>query len=463
MAKLFNGKILFASALQPSGAQPLDDRSVVQSFNDLINSDTFVVNGASAAYNGMIVSVLDEQKSYMLVNKEDITNKNSWIAVGSGNGSIAVETYQPVYDRGMETPNEKRMLGIAYDVNVKQLNDNNKTIKLYCDDILISNTNTYIKWDYNSLHSDMCTINLEYRQIKDKDGNIIENSEYIPIEVGLANQSDYYWKVPNINTTQNIDIIYNTDDIKMIKEPIIKIASNNILDSNAFIIVDPGYFITTSDNGISSVPFSIGYMDNDEYKIVDNYGHFNLIWSKIDITNPCEVYTPIQYNNKDLSEYEIDTPKVDTKKEKLLKLVKDACEFYNYNLLNSDNEGIKYLSGRGITIDIIDNFKLGYAPSDSSKTLRYLTKKGYTVEEIVEAGIGINNNGFLDRFSSRVVFPISDINGNVVAFSGRRIDEGKANKYINSNENILFNKSECLYNFYSIGNYKFNISLLYKS
>ena len=93
MAKLFNGKIQFASALQPSGAQPLDDRSVVQSFNDLINSDTFVVNGASAAYNGMIVSVLDEQKSYMLVNKEDITNKDSWVAVGSGNGSIAVETY----------------------------------------------------------------------------------------------------------------------------------------------------------------------------------------------------------------------------------------------------------------------------------------------------------------------------------------------------------------------------------
>ncbi len=163
----------------------------------------------------------------------------------------------------------------------------------------------------------------------------------------------------------------------------------------------------------------------------------------------------------DLSEYEIDTPKVDTKKEKLLKLVKDACEFYNYNLLNSDNEGIKYLSGRGITIDIIDNFKLGYAPSDSSKTLRYLTKKGYTVEEIVEAGIGINNNGFLDRFSSRVVFPISDINGNVVAFSGRRIDEGKANKYINSNENILFNKSECLYNFYEAKNYILQTKKIY--
>ena len=163
----------------------------------------------------------------------------------------------------------------------------------------------------------------------------------------------------------------------------------------------------------------------------------------------------------DLSSYEIETPKVDTKKERLLKLVKDACDFYNYNLLNSDNEGITYLSKRGISIDVIDNFKLGYAPSDSSKTLRYLTKKGYTVEEIIEAGIGINNNGFLDRFSSRVVFPISDLQGNIVAFSGRRIDGEKANKYINSNENILFNKSECLYNFYEAKNYILQTKKLY--
>ena len=163
----------------------------------------------------------------------------------------------------------------------------------------------------------------------------------------------------------------------------------------------------------------------------------------------------------DLSGYEIDTPKVDTKKDKLLRLLKDTMEFYNYNLLNSDNEGIKYLSERGITIDVIDNFKLGYAPSDSSKTLRYLTKKGYTVEEIVEAGIGINNNGFLDRFASRVVFPITDLNGNVVAFSGRRIDDSKTSKYINSNENILFNKSECLYNFYEAKNYVLQTKKIY--
>jgi len=155
------------------------------------------------------------------------------------------------------------------------------------------------------------------------------------------------------------------------------------------------------------------------------------------------------YINYDLSNYTFEeTKKEDPKKLKLLNLIKDTCEFYNYNLINTDNEGIKYLKNRGITEEIIANFKIGYASSDSSKLLRYLTKKGYTVEEIVEAGIGLNNNGFMDRFNGRVVFSITDLNGNVVAFSGRRIDGEKTNKYINSNENLLFNKSECLYNFY---------------
>ena len=155
------------------------------------------------------------------------------------------------------------------------------------------------------------------------------------------------------------------------------------------------------------------------------------------------------YINYDLSKYSFDeTKKEDPKKTKLLNLVKDTCEFYNYSLTNTENEGIKYLKNRGISDDVIEHFKLGYAYEDSTKLLRYLTKKGYTVEEIVEAGIGMNNNGFMDRFNGRVIFPITDLNGNVVAFSGRRINDDKTSKYINSNENILFNKSECLYNFY---------------
>jgi hypothetical protein len=89
MAKLFNGKILFASAMQPTGAHPLDDRTVVKSLTDLYDSNTFGL----AKYNGMIVAVIDEQKLFMLVDASNSTSKESWVEVGADNGSLAVETY----------------------------------------------------------------------------------------------------------------------------------------------------------------------------------------------------------------------------------------------------------------------------------------------------------------------------------------------------------------------------------
>lgn len=153
----------------------------------------------------------------------------------------------------------------------------------------------------------------------------------------------------------------------------------------------------------------------------------------------------------DLSQYEVALPQknVDPKQQKLLSLVKEASEFYTYNLLNSKNDGLTYFEKRGITKEIIENFKLGYADNDSSKILRYLTKKGYTPKEIVEAGIGIENGGtFIDRFKGRVVFTLTNMKGEAVGFSGRKIDNSDASKYVNSNENILFNKSACLYNFF---------------
>lgn len=153
----------------------------------------------------------------------------------------------------------------------------------------------------------------------------------------------------------------------------------------------------------------------------------------------------------DLSEYEVALPQknVDPKQEKLLSLAKEASEFYTYNLLNSSNDGLAYFEKRGITKEIIETFKLGYADSDSSKILRYLTKKGYTTQEIVDAGIGIENSGsFIDRFKGRVIFTLTNMKGEVVGFSGRKIDNSDTSKYVNSNENALFNKSACLYNFF---------------
>ena len=89
MAKLFNGSINFPSTMKPTGAQPLDDRSVVKSLTDLLAADTF----GSAIYNGMMVAVVDEQQVFMLVDKTKATSEEGWVAVGAGNGSVAVETY----------------------------------------------------------------------------------------------------------------------------------------------------------------------------------------------------------------------------------------------------------------------------------------------------------------------------------------------------------------------------------
>lgn len=89
MAKLFIGKAEFGFAFNQSGAQPLDDRSVVQNFDELINAETF----GTAIYNGMIVATVDEQKLYMLVDDKNATSASGWKEVGSGNGSLSLTNF----------------------------------------------------------------------------------------------------------------------------------------------------------------------------------------------------------------------------------------------------------------------------------------------------------------------------------------------------------------------------------
>lgn len=85
MSIKYNGLIRFSSALKPTGPQPLDDRTVVEYISDLTNIETFSVDGASNAYRGMLVSVLEDDKVYLLKNKDEITNINSWVAIGFNN------------------------------------------------------------------------------------------------------------------------------------------------------------------------------------------------------------------------------------------------------------------------------------------------------------------------------------------------------------------------------------------
>lgn len=86
MAKLFNGSINFPSTMKPTGAQPLDDRAVVDAFSALTDNSTF----GGAKYDGMIVAVVEDQKAYMLVDSDNSTLPESWVCLGA-NADVNVD------------------------------------------------------------------------------------------------------------------------------------------------------------------------------------------------------------------------------------------------------------------------------------------------------------------------------------------------------------------------------------
>ena len=89
MAKIFKGDVNFGFVINQTGAQPLDSRSVVQNYAELLKSETF----GTAIYNGMTVATIDEQKVYMLVDKTKATLDEGWKEIGSGSGSLAISAF----------------------------------------------------------------------------------------------------------------------------------------------------------------------------------------------------------------------------------------------------------------------------------------------------------------------------------------------------------------------------------
>jgi DNA primase len=108
----------------------------------------------------------------------------------------------------------------------------------------------------------------------------------------------------------------------------------------------------------------------------------------------------------------------------------------------------KYLEGRGMRPKTIADFELGYAPESWELLIKFLGKKKYSREEIIKAGVAIRNDRgeIYDRFRSRIIFPISNIMGQTVAFTSRILkDDGKSAKYINSAESPIYIKGKTVY------------------
>ena len=133
---------------------------------------------------------------------------------------------------------------------------------------------------------------------------------------------------------------------------------------------------------------------------------------------------------------------------RLLELNRDAARHF-HEMLKSPigRPALEYINGRGISKDVITRFGIGAAPDAWSLLLESMTKKGYTHSELIEAGLaraGRNKGGAYDMFRNRVMFPVIDVRGSVIGFSGRVLGTEEP-KYLNSPDTPVFSKRRSLF------------------
>jgi DNA primase len=139
-------------------------------------------------------------------------------------------------------------------------------------------------------------------------------------------------------------------------------------------------------------------------------------------------------------------------REEILKVNGLAADFFHETLLTSREADVKgardYLKGRGVNLETVKKFQLGFAPNEWDALLKHLRSKGFSEEVISKAGLIIareGKGGFYDRFRNRIVFPIADVQNRFVAFGARAMAESDGAKYINSPETAVYTKGQHMF------------------
>ena len=141
-------------------------------------------------------------------------------------------------------------------------------------------------------------------------------------------------------------------------------------------------------------------------------------------------------------------------RKRIFEANREAARFYYRTLISpAGRTGLDYLRRRMLTDATIRHFGLGFAPDSWTALSDYLIDKGFKPDELISANLSVrrrNGKGVIDRFRGRVMFPIIDLRGNVIAFGGRIMTDEKP-KYLNSSDTPVFKKSE---NLFSLNNAK---------
>lgn len=137
-------------------------------------------------------------------------------------------------------------------------------------------------------------------------------------------------------------------------------------------------------------------------------------------------------------------------KSTIFEINRESAKFYHEYLMSPDGKwALDYLTSRGLTVNTIKHFGLGAAPDSWDMLLNHLKSKGFKISDMLQANViakGRNDN-YYDRFKKRVMFPIINIRGKVIGFSGRAMpgEDKSGGKYVNTSDTPVYKKSENLF------------------
>jgi len=151
----------------------------------------------------------------------------------------------------------------------------------------------------------------------------------------------------------------------------------------------------------------------------------------------------------ELKKYTPEYAKLKSERQRLYEICELATRFFEKQLEESSTgkEAKKYLISRGITEESIKKWRLGYTPDTWQGLSDFLNSQDYKKEEVEKAGLGISSEigSFYDRFRGRIIFPIFDLNSQIVGFSARVFKSEDPAKYVNTPSTLLYDKSRILY------------------
>ena len=135
------------------------------------------------------------------------------------------------------------------------------------------------------------------------------------------------------------------------------------------------------------------------------------------------------------------------KRRRILEINRETARFYySYMMSEEGKTGLDYFLSRGLKMNTIKRFGLGFAPNEWDRLLKHLKDKGFSISDMVDSNVvkvGRNNHHY-DTFKNRVITPIIDVRGNVIAFGGRVLDDSKP-KYINTSDTLVYKKTNELF------------------